>query len=89
MDIDILIEDLDTLVAIAREDKCIGITRWLGLNNSATEIKQMLETLRAKKAINSPDHFICPSCGEVTIFPCEGGIGDNNCSYCGQKIVLD
>ena len=50
-------------------------------------IKQALEKQLTKKPNNfSNEHFVCPTCGEVTEFSCEGGLGKSNCSYCGQKI---
>lgn len=41
-DIEILIEDLDTMVALLNTNK-IGTATWIGLANSAYEIRKILE----------------------------------------------
>lgn len=43
MNIDKLIYDLDELVVITREDENIGVSKWLSLNSSVADIKELLE----------------------------------------------
>lgn len=43
MDIDKLIYDLDELVVIARNSEDIGVSKWLQLNSSVADVKELLE----------------------------------------------
>lgn len=43
MNIDKLIYDLDELVVIARKDENIGVSKWLSLNSSVADVKELLE----------------------------------------------
>lgn len=43
MDIENLIDDLDELVVIARKDENIGVSKWLQLNGSVADVKELLE----------------------------------------------
>ena len=94
MDIDILIEDLDLLVEIARKD--LNMAGLLQITNSASEISQILEKQIPKKIIKTGikckavdvetkeimtyECYPCPNCEKwiTKIY--------KFCPNCGQKI---
>ena len=93
MDIDILIEDLDVLVDMARENTTIG--GWLGLANSATQIKNILEKQIPKraeyhhKADGECALVICPSCENRVMVTKVAFPLDRYCKECGQHYTAN
>lgn len=77
-DIERAIEDLDTLVEIARNQMTIGA--WLGITESALVIREALEKQIPMKPIKAEYDYNCPICGYEYL------INQNYCQYCGQKL---
>lgn len=64
MNVDKLINDLDELVVIARNAENIGVSKWLSLNSSVADVKEVLEKEIPKKPIIKPwNAASCPCCG--------------------------
>lgn len=87
--IEILIEDLDTLVDIAWESTTMG--EWRGLENSAAQIRVMLEKGIAIKPIehttlsNNRTTWLCPTCNRLYW---DKEFLSDYCTSCGQKFDL-
>lgn len=81
-DAEIILEDLDTLVEIARKNiSCTGT--WLGLTHSAVALREALEKQIPKKVYKAGEYGIsesCPRCkSEVKHAYCY-------CTVCGQAL---
>lgn len=94
-DIELVMEDLDKLVEIARENYTIA--GYLGVVNSANFIIKTLEKQIPKKPLFKTDYsayssyYVCPSCGALAaehMNYCSGNrdYGEPSERGCGQKL---